>query len=41
MKDEAKIETPPLDTEATTRQQDPWNAGFMGHTVTAPPEINT
>lgn len=35
--DTAKIETPPLDTEAATRQQDPWNAGFMGHVITNDP----
>lgn len=37
MKDEAKIETPPLDTEAATRQQDPWNAGFIGPILTNDP----
>ena len=35
--DTAKIETPPLDTEAATRQQDPWNAGFMGPILTNDP----
>ena len=37
MKEETKIETPPLDTETATRQQDPWNAGFIGPVLTNDP----
>lgn len=35
--DQAKAALPPLDTEAATRQQDPWSAGFMGLVATNDP----
>lgn len=37
MADSPKITPPPLDSEAATRQQDPWSASFMGQVATNDP----
>lgn len=39
MTDDKKIPMPEMDTEAATRQQDPWNQGFMGAVQTNDPLI--
>jgi len=35
--DKTKTDLPPLDSEAATRQQDPWSTGFMGQVLTNDP----